>query len=296
MKNIKFYFKTVFVAFALLLVGCEEENYEFGDLAAPSNIEVGVEIVGANAENPNGDGSGVVNFTATADDVITYKYIHEGSEKMAPSGTQSYSFGKTGLHKYAVTVIAIGPAGIGSSTTVEVEVLATYSPPADLLDMLTKGSSRTWRLKAEAPGHFGVGPADSDAPIWWSAAPNDKEGFGAYDDRMIFNIDGSFTYITNGDMYGKADPMAEDLAGDQGLEPNGDAEYVNYPYDDFTDSWSLSAPGGVETLTFAGLGNHGFYVGGDHSYVILARSENEMTIKTVGKDGNGWFGILIAED
>ena len=296
MKNIKFYFKTVFIALATLLVGCEEENYEFGDLITPTNLVVNAEIVGASAENPNGDGSGVVNFTATADDVITYKYIHEGSEKMAPAGTESYSFGKTGLHKYAVTVIAIGVGGVGSSTTVEVEVLATYSPPADLLEMLTGGSSRTWRLKAEAAGHFGVGPADSEDPVWWSADPFAKDGLGAYDDRMTFNIDGSFTYVTNGDMYGKADPMAEDLDGDQGLEPNGDAEYENYPYGDFTDTWSLSAPGGQETLTFAGLGYHGFYVGGDHSYVILSRSENEMSIRTVGKDGNGWFGILIAED
>ena len=75
MKNIKFLFKTVFIAIATLLVGCEEENYEFGDLIAPNNLVVNAEIVGASAENPNGDGSGVVNFTAAADDAITYKYI-----------------------------------------------------------------------------------------------------------------------------------------------------------------------------------------------------------------------------
>jgi len=296
MKNIKFLFKTVFIAIATLLVGCEEENYEFGDLIAPNNLVVNAEIVGASAENPNGDGSGVVNFTAAADDAITYKYIYNGAEKMAPAGMQTYSFGDTGLHTYEVTVIALGVGGIGSSTTVEVEVLATYIPPADLVQMLTGGSSRTWRLKAEAAGHFGVGPADSDLPEWWSAPPFAKEGFGAYDDRMTFNIDGSFNYVTNGEIYGKADPMAEDLAGDQGLEPNADAEYENYPYDDFNDTWSLSGPDGTETLTFATIGNHGFYVGGDHSYVILSRSENEMSIRTVGKDGNGWFGILIAED
>ena len=296
MKNIKFLFKTVFIAIAILLVGCEEENYEFGDLITPTNVVVNAEIVGASAEHPYGDGSGVVNFTANADDVITYKYIYEGAEKMAPAGLQTYSFGDVGVNKYAVTVIAIGVGGVGSSTTVEVEVLATYIAPADLVQMLTGGSSRTWRLKAEAAGHLGVGPADGDAPVWWGAAPYDKEGLGAYDDRMTFNIDGSFNYVTNGDMFGKADPMAEDLAGDQGLEPNADAEYENYPYGDFNDTWSLSAPGGEETLTFATIGNHGFYVGGDHSYVILERSDNEMSIRTVGKDGNGWFGILIAED
>ena len=295
MKNIKFYLKTVFVAFALLLVGCEEENYEFGDLAAPSNLEVAVDIAGANAENPNGDGSGVVNFTATANDAITYKYIYEGSEKMAPSGTQTYSFGKTGLHKYLITVIAIGPAGIGSSTTVEVEVLATYSPPADLLEMLTGGSSRTWRLKAEAAGHLGLSPVDAFAPSWWVAAPDEKAGLGAYDDRMTFHADGTFDYETNGDIWGKAPPMDADFqVPNQELQPFD--EYFNYPLDAFTENWALSAPGGAETITFSQYGFAGMYLGGDHAYEIQARSENEMTLRLIGFDNNAWYAILIAVD
>ena len=33
----------------------------------------------------------------------------------------------------------------------------------------------------------------------------------------------------------------------------------------------------------------GFYVGGNHSYTILTRSSNEIYLKTVGFDTNGWF-------
>ncbi len=65
---------------------------------------------------------------------------------------------------------------------------------------------------------------------------------------------------------------------------------------DYSESWNLSAPGGQETLTFSNIGYHGFYVGGDHKYAILSRSANEMSIKTVGADGNGWFAILVAID
>ena len=293
MKNFKYII--TFLSLTLLFSSCEEETFEFGDIVTPSNLQLSAQIVGADTTNPFGDGSGEVIFTATASDVITYKYIYNGSESMAPAGTKKYSFGITGTNKYTVTVVAVGTAGVSSSKTMEVEVLATYAPPADLLTMLTSDSSRTWRLKAEGTGHFGVGPADADVPIWWAADPYAKDGNGAYDDRFTFNVDGTFTHITNGTAYGKADPMTADLNGDQGLTANGDAEFVNYPLDDYSEGWALSAPGGQETLTFSNIGYHGFYVGGDHSYVILSRSANEMSLRTVGADGLGWFAILIAE-
>jgi hypothetical protein len=294
MKNIK-YIIGLFLSLTLVFSGCEKVDKEFGDIVAPSNIQLTAEIVGQDATNPYGDGSGTVTFTASAQNVITYKFVYDGVENMSPTGTKTYNFGKTGIFKYTVTAVAIGTAGVTSSASIEVEVLALYAPPADLLTMLTADDTRTWRIKAEAGGHFGVGPVDADSPIWWGANPYDKDGLGAYDDRIVFNVDGTLTYITNGDIYGKADPLSADFDGDQGLTPNGDAEFVNYPAVDFTDSWSLSAPGGVETLTFASKGFHGFYVGGDHSYVILSRSANEMSLRTVGADGLGWFGILIAD-
>jgi hypothetical protein len=37
--------------------------------------------------NPNGDGSGKVKFTATADDAISYKFVFpDGTSSNAPSG------------------------------------------------------------------------------------------------------------------------------------------------------------------------------------------------------------------
>ena len=293
MKNIKYII--TFLSIALVFSSCEKENYEFGDLVTPTNMVVTTEIVGVDATHPNGDGSGTVHFNVTADNAITYRFVYDGAESTSALGTKTYTFGATGLKKYAVTVVAYGTGGVSSSKTVEVEVLVVYSPPADLLTMLTSDSSRTWRLKAESTGHFGVGPADADQPVWWAAAPNDKAAFGAYDDRFIFNVDGTFTHITNGDTFGKLAAMAADLGGDQGLTPDGNGESV-YALADYSESWNLSAPGGQETLTFSNIGYHGFYVGGDHKYAILSRSANEMSIKTVGADGNGWFAILVAID
>lgn len=295
MKKIQFLIKTFFIAFAILLTACEQESYEFGDIINPSNIELSAEIVGANAENPNGDGSGVVNFTASADDAITFKYVFDGSDAMAPSGKKTYNFSETGLHIYTVTVVALGTGGVGSSKTVEVEVLALYEPPADLIEMLTGGSEKTWRIMAESPGHFGVGPADGFTPDYWSASPFEKDGVGAYDDTFIFNIDKAFTHVTNGDTFGKLEPMANDLDGDQGREADENGEVDNYQWDDYSESYALTAPGGQETITFSNVGYHGFYVGGDHSYMILSRTDDQMTIRTIGDDGNAWYGILTSQ-
>ena len=284
------------LSFLLLftLISCEDEDYEFGDLIAPSNLEVSATITGVDSNNPYGDGSGEVKFSANAQNAITYKFIYGDTEVLSSNGTATLNFSRTGVHNYTVTVLALGTGGISSSKTIDVEVLTLYSPPADLLQMLVGDGSRTWRIKNESAGHFGVGPADETSPIWWAAAPGDKEGLGAYDDRWIFNADGTYTHQTNGSAYGKAPAMNQDI-GDPGLTPNADDEYENYPLENYSGSWTLSAPGGQETLTFSGIGYHGFYVGGDHSYPILSRSENEMMLKTVGADGNSWFVILIAE-
>lgn len=293
MKKIIYSIGTILLM-AVIITSCQEENYEFGDLVSPTNMTVTADIVGVDATHPNGDGSGTVHFNVTATDAITYKFVYEGVQATSASGTKTYNFSKAGTKKYAVTVVASGAGGVSSSKTVEVEVLVVYTPPADLLTMLTSDSSRTWRLKAEATGHFGVGPADADTPAWWAAAPNDKADWGAYDDTFIFNVDGTFTHNTNGDTFGKLNAMAADLGGDQGLTANGDGESV-FALANYSESWSLSAPNGQETLTFSNIGYHGFYVGGDHKYAILARSENEMSLRTVGADGNGWFAILIAD-
>lgn len=297
MKNLKFLYKSILaVATIFLMVGCEEDTYTFGSITAPSNIQITTEVVGQDASNPNGDGSGTVHFTVTADDAITYKYIFNGNQAISANGKMTYNFSNTGTETYTVTVIAVGTGGTTSTAVAQEEVLVLYDPPTDLLEMLHGGSTKTWRLKAESAGHFGVGPADSATPDWWAAAPNDKDGKGAYDDRFVFNSDGSFTHITNGTIFGQSGPLTADFGGDQGFTANGDGEFENFTINDYNDTWSLSAPGGQETLTFASLGYHGFYVGGNHSYAILSRSSNEMSIRTTGADGLGWFAILVVDE
>jgi hypothetical protein len=61
-------------------------------------LTITAEIVGADIDNPYGDGSGVVNIKATANNAITYKFIYNGQETVAPSGNLPYNFGKEGIN------------------------------------------------------------------------------------------------------------------------------------------------------------------------------------------------------
>jgi len=60
--------KLVSVFALLLMVNCQDDNLSFGTLSAPTNLSVSVEITGKTAALPNGDGSGIVKFTSTAND------------------------------------------------------------------------------------------------------------------------------------------------------------------------------------------------------------------------------------
>lgn len=288
-----------------MATGCQEDDVDFGPVVAPSNIQIEVDVVGADAANPNGDGSGVVNFRATANDAISYQYIYNGATTSAPSGMQTYNFAVLGLNTYNITVVAFGTGGSSSSQTVSVEVLSLYEPPADLITMLTSDSSRTWRIKNETGGHFGLGPVGGTFIEWYQAGPDEKAEVGMYDDRYIFNVDGTFTHITNNDNDGGGDDpsgtvfgrevLIDELNGPGSGNQNG-ADIENYPYSDYSTQWSITAPGGVETLSLTGIGFLGYYIGGDHTYKIEMRSANEMSIRST--DGNGefdWGFVLIAD-
>ena len=121
MKNFKFLIS--FLLTTILMVSCEEDA-SIGDIVAPSNIQVTAEIIGVDADHPFGDGSGVVNFSATADNVITYRFVSPGNQQMAPSGNASVFFtaAVSGVYTYKVVVVAIGTGGITSSATIDVEV------------------------------------------------------------------------------------------------------------------------------------------------------------------------------
>lgn len=294
MKIIKCFL--TFLITILLLSSCEKDNYEFGDIIAPTNLLITPEIVGKDASNPNGDGSGVVNIIATAEDAISYKFIYNGVETVKTSGHITYNFGNTGVNKYIITVVANGKAGISSSKTIEFDVKVVYVPPVELISSLTGNSSRTWRIKAESAGHFGLGPVGGSVPTEWYGAPaNGKSSTGMYDDRFTFKSDGGFSHNTGADgtVFGRK-VLIEQLNGPGGTADGDDI--VQYPFASYSGQYTLSAPNGVETLTLSGNSFIGYYTGGSHQYRIFKREPNEIILSTAdGNNGFEWWFVIVPE-
>ncbi len=173
---------------------CQTDEYDLGELVAPTNVTVSYEIVGANAENPYGDGSGMVNFTATAENAITYTFdFGDGSGKTtSASGMIAKRFSITGTNAYMVTVQAVGTGGITSTKTTQLEVLSTFED-AEAVQYLTGGSSKTWYWASDQPGFAGLGPTSDDYgnaeftwAAWWSIAANDPDKACMYSAEFVF--------------------------------------------------------------------------------------------------------------
>ena len=247
----------LFILSIFLFTSCQDEDQEFGALKAPSNITLNYEIFGQDADNPNGDGSGIVNFSATADDAITYIYSFGDNtdNASAPSGNSSHRFTRTGLSSYNVTVTASGLGGVTSSKSINIEVFSAFddieaksflsgapiSQDSDGLDVINISSpvTKVWYLDDSKTGHLGVGPSlafdiqiygaprEYYYPSFFSAAPgtfcgNDGDCF--CDDELIFtlNPDGSMNYLLDnkGTTFFNANAAHQAIAGGAG---GGDA-------------------------------------------------------------------------
>ncbi len=89
----------------------------------PSNLVLNVTIVGSDDSNPNGDGSGVVQVSATAKNAVRYAFRFEnGDLQDSPSGSMEHVFTQDGTHSYSVTAWAYSETGEFIKETVTVEV------------------------------------------------------------------------------------------------------------------------------------------------------------------------------
>lgn len=292
------------MAVILMWMGCQEE-YEFGTLSEPSNLVIDYEIVGADTNNPYGDGSGVVHFTVTANNALAYKFDFDGDEVVGSTGVRSKTFSKTGLHTYNINVVAIGVGGTSTSANIEIQVNSIYEPPADLIELLIGDGGpapRSFRVYAELPGiqnvqgHFGLGPLGGVSPFeWWSAPRNDKSYTGMYDDRYIFKSDNTFTHATAGTIYGHNGLLDQDFGENPNAEVGYGDEYKHYPLENYEESWEISAPEDVLTLSITGQGFIGFYVG-TNEYRVISYDENTITLATESALGDfSWWFTLTAE-
>lgn len=204
-------------------VNCQEDEAEVGDIIAPSNLVITAEIIGADVDNPFGDGSGFVKFTASADNALSYYFLFgDGEEKVAPSGVYTHQYNIGGVNTYTAIVNATGTGGVSTTTSIEVQVLSSFSDlEAKIFLSGGVGSTKTWYPKLDQDGHLGVGPTleqdigdDGNLNGHWFPQYNSTDAFGKCGNgdsdcfcnfSLTFGLnldeDLSFTHTNNGNTF-----------------------------------------------------------------------------------------------
>ena len=198
MKNIKNIYIVLF-SMTIAFLGCQEKEYEFGDIIAPSSIVINAEIIGQDVNDPdlaNGDGSGIVNFTVSADNASSYVYYFNGVASASPSGIFSKRFSKVGTNIYTVVVKANGTAGVSTTKSMDIEVYSSFTDieAENFLSGANIGDSKKWYWQADVDVHVGLGPVTEDYgggefayEAWWNGIKAwDSEKACMYDNEFVF--------------------------------------------------------------------------------------------------------------
>lgn len=286
--------KLLLLVFVVAVVGCKKTEYTFGDIKTPTNLVLTTTVAGVDATNPNGNGSGSVAITTSATNAIGYSIdFGDGKRQMVPSGTINYKYTTPGTAEYTITVNAIGTGGVTSTISKKVKVFVAFEIPAAIVQALTGGASKVWVTDKEAGGHFGVGPNDAFAPIWYAADPNSREAC-AYDDEITFTKDASNNITMSINNKGTSFSIGASSAfygfggGDGCYAVTAAPKKLN-----FMNATSASTTSNSTRIEFSVPGNGIINFGtGGTSYEILSATATTLHLRNIGIDGNAWYQKL----
>ena len=281
----------------VILIGCQKDKYTLGNLVAPTSLEITYTIMGQDAQNPYGDGSGLVNFSSTASNAITFNYdFGDGTDtEIASDGSVTHLFSKNGVNTYRVTVYAVGTGGLQTVQSVNVEVFSSFTDE-EAVQFLTGGSSKKWYWAADQPGHVGLGPNFVDGTnhtyaAWYNAAPFEKTCM--YDAEFVFTLDGedvSFE-MTAGQAYvpatyaGKIGVTGDQCHGTDVVDPSGVKNVSFAPANSIA-----TIDGGYRGTSFT-LSDGGFmsWWVGVSTYEIISITDNLLVVRVEEDATFAWY-------
>ena len=122
-------------------------------IPTPSNLSVTATIVGADAQNPAGDGSGKVNFKINATNATSYKLLIEGKVIDVTTTDYAYVFKTVGTNSYTILASTYNGAqyiNTSISVTVKVESKLVWS---DEFNVNGAPDPSKWNTQVWDPGH-----------------------------------------------------------------------------------------------------------------------------------------------
>lgn len=110
--------------FYFIFLGCKKAGADSALELVPTNLSL--------SANVSVDGSGIVNFTASATNAVSYAFeFGNGQVRTVTSGTISYQYTTVGNHTYNVTVTATSSSGASISKSEQI-VVNVKMPGTDL--------------------------------------------------------------------------------------------------------------------------------------------------------------------
>jgi hypothetical protein len=309
-------FKNIYIILFSMLIaftGCQENDYQFGEIVAPSNIVITAEIVGQDLNDPalaNGDGSGSVNFTAKGDNTISYVFYFNGIAEASPSGIYTKRFSKVGVNTYTVVVKANGKGGISSTKSLDVVVFSSFSDvnAENFLSGANVGDSKKWYWQADVDVHVGLGPVTDDYgngefayEAWWNGIKAwDAEKACMYDNEFVFTrtADGLTFEQTVGPAFVPGTYAgALGVAGDQCHDETVATSMFGLKQVSFGPSTSKAAlEGSYNNEPYRGttfdISDGGFmgWLVGSSKYDIISVSDDELVVRIIeAGDGFAWY-------
>lgn len=188
MKKIN-YILGAFAAVAMSLASCSPEEFD-------GVSEKGLPLVENYKVTPEIDQTiNQVTFKLEGNGVYPIWFVNEAATPYSTQNGLKKIFSNAGDYEmeYRVGNRNGFSQGIGK---------VTFHIDNSLVDMTkytTLLSGKTWRIAKDVQGHIGCGEPGTDGLGWYSAAPNEKEASGLYDDELTFTTDGSYTYSPGAD-------------------------------------------------------------------------------------------------
>jgi hypothetical protein len=135
----------------------------------PTNLSVNITIEGSDSANPNGDGSGLVKFSASATNAVSYSYRFGTGDSKTSTGPVEFTYSDIGTKTYNVKVIAY--SSTNNFISIDKAITVYVKPVSDqtLLELLAGSSTKTWKINAAQDAHFSNGAADKNYPTYWEA-------------------------------------------------------------------------------------------------------------------------------
>ena len=298
MKNNLKYIVAVLLITIIGFLSCKKTEYSFGNIKTPSSLTLTSAVAGVDATNPNGNGTGTVTITTLATDALTYNIdFGDGKTQVVPSGVITYKYTTPGVNDYMVTVKAVGTGGSVSVISKKITVYVAFNIPQAILDALTGSGTRTWITDQDAPGHFGVGPADGFSPDWYAATPNSREAC-AYDDEITFSKDANnnISMAINNKGQSFSIGAASSFYGFSGADACFNILTTGIKKLAFMDATSASTSAVSTRIQFNVPGNGIINFGtGGTTYEILSATATNIHLRNIGADGNSWYQKLKAK-